>query len=125
LNRRKNGQPILGDKRPGRPSSWTSSMKAKLKRLVNNRKGVSQRKLGSKFNKHFTTISRQIKKVGINNYAREKTPKRSRELVNLLYRSGAEVIMDDEKYFCFDGDNMSGSARYYTNDKEKCPILYK
>ena len=28
--------------------------------------------------------------------------------------------MDDEKYFCFDGDNMPGSARYYTNDKEKC-----
>ena len=44
LNRRKNGQPILEDKSPGRPSSWTSSMKAKLKRLVNNRKGVSQRK---------------------------------------------------------------------------------
>jgi len=35
LNRRKNGQPILGEKRSGRPSSWTSSMKAKLKRLVN------------------------------------------------------------------------------------------
>ena len=63
LNRRKNGQPILEDKRPGRPSSWTSSMKGKLKRLVNNRKGVSQRKLGSKFNKHQTTISRQIKKL--------------------------------------------------------------
>jgi len=29
--------------------------------------------------------------------------------------------MDDEKYFCFDGDNMSGSARYYKNGKEKCP----
>ena len=28
--------------------------------------------------------------------------------------------MDDEKYFCFDGDNMPGSARYYKNDKAKC-----
>ena len=62
LNRRKNGQPILEEKRPGCPSSWTSSMNTKLKRLVNNRKGVSQLKLGSKFNKHQTTISRQIKK---------------------------------------------------------------
>jgi hypothetical protein len=42
LNRRKNGQSILEDTRPGRPSSWTPSMKAKLKRLINNRKGVSQ-----------------------------------------------------------------------------------
>ena len=28
--------------------------------------------------------------------------------------------MDDEKYFCFDGDRMLGSTRYYTNDKAKC-----
>ena len=106
-------------------------MKGKLKRLVNNRKGVSQRRLADKFEKHQTTISRQIKKLGISNYAREKTQKyneetalrakkRSRRLVNHLYKSKAEVIMDDEKYFCFDGDNMPGSARYYTNDKEKC-----
>ena len=42
LNRCKNGQSILEDTRPGRPSSWTSSMKVKLKRLLNNRKRVSQ-----------------------------------------------------------------------------------
>ena len=44
LNRHKNGQSILEVTRSGRPSSWTSSMKVKLKRLVNHRKGVSQRK---------------------------------------------------------------------------------
>ena len=84
-----------------------------------------------KFNKNKTAISRQVKEIEINNYVTEKKPKhteesalkakkRSRKLVNLLYRSGAEVIMNNEKHFCFDGDNMSGSARYYTNDKEKC-----
>ena len=41
LNRRKNGQSILEVTRSGRPSSWISSMKVKLKRLVNHRKGVS------------------------------------------------------------------------------------
>ena len=79
LNRRKNGQSILEDPRPGRPSSWTPSKKVKLKRLVNNRKGVSQRKLGKKFNKHHTTIGRQIQKLGIDDYAREKTPKYTEE----------------------------------------------
>ena len=74
LNRRKNGQSILEVTRSGRPSSWTSSMKVKLKRLVNHRKGVSQRKLGNKFNKHHMTIGRQIKKLGKEDYAREKTP---------------------------------------------------
>ena len=28
--------------------------------------------------------------------------------------------MDDEKHYCFDGNKMSGSARYYRNDKAKC-----
>ena len=50
-------------------------MKVKLKRPVNHRKGVSQRKLGNKFNKHHMTIGRQIKKLGIENLARDKTPK--------------------------------------------------
>ena len=106
-------------------------MKVKLKRLVNHRKGVSQRKLGNKFNKLHMTIGRQIKNLGKKNYAREKTPKyteeqavkakkRSRKLVNLLYESKTEIIMDDEKYFCLNGDNMPGSARYYTDDKSKC-----
>ena len=89
---------------------------------------MSQRKLGNKFNKHHMTIGRQIKKLGIEDYAREKTPKyteeqavkakkRSRKLVNLLYQSNGEIIMDNEKYFCLNGDNMPGSARYYTDDK--------
>ena len=79
-------------------------MKVKLKRLVNHRKGVSQRKLGNTFNKRHMTIGRQIKKLGTEDYARGKTPKytekqaikakkRSRKLVNLLYQSKAEIII--------------------------------
>ena len=35
-------------------------------------------------------------------------------------------IMDDEKYFCFDGDSMPGNARYCTNGNlEKKNILRK
>ena len=56
-----------------------SSMKVKLKRLVNHRKGVSKRKLGNKFNKHHMTIGHQIKKLGIEDYASEKTPKYTEE----------------------------------------------
>ncbi len=41
LNSRKNGQSILCYTHFGPPSSRASSMKVKLKRLVNNRKGVS------------------------------------------------------------------------------------
>ena len=44
-----------------------------------------------------------------------KPKKKSRKQVNLFYKSRVE----DEKYFCFDGDSIPGSACYYTNDKAK------
>ena len=31
------------------------------------------------------------------------------------------MVLDDEKYFTFDGSNMDGNDNYYTNDKSKCP----
>ena len=62
LNRLGNGQSILEENRPGRLSSCTLSLKVKLKRLVKHQKGVSQQRLGGKFDKHQTTISRQTKK---------------------------------------------------------------
>ena len=95
FNRQKNGQAILEENRPVRPSSWTSPMKVKLKRLVKTWKGVSPRRLGGKFDKHQTI--RQIKKLGISNYACKNTPiynektalkakKKSYHMTNLLYK---------------------------------------
>ena len=63
---------------------------------------------------------------------REKTPKYtekqtekannlSKKLANLLYRSSCCVVLDDEKYFTFDGSNMEGNNNYYTDDKSNCP----
>ncbi|XP_065667819.1 uncharacterized protein LOC136088090 [Hydra vulgaris] len=63
---------------------------------------------------------------------REKTPKyiierqikakkRSRKLVNQLYNTKSLLVIDDEKYFCFAGNNMPGNSGYYTNNKKTCP----
>ena len=62
LKRLKTDQFFSDKKRSGRPTSWTTEKKPKLKRLVNNRKRVSQRKLGLKFRVNQSTISRQLKK---------------------------------------------------------------
>ena len=67
LNPYKNGQSILCDTHLGPPSSWTPSMKVKLKRLVNNRKGVTQPKLSKQFYKYQITIGRQIQKLVVYN----------------------------------------------------------
>jgi hypothetical protein len=57
LNIRKNGQSILCDTHLGPPSSWITHINEKLKKLVNHRKGVSQRKSDYKFHKNQRTTS--------------------------------------------------------------------
>ena len=49
--------------------------KNQLKRLTNNRKGVSQRRIGRKFNVSHMTICRQLSKMTISCLKHEKTPK--------------------------------------------------
>ena len=121
-----NEESIKDKNKTGRPTSWTAARKRKLKRLVNNRKGVSQRGLGKKFGLDQSVISRKIAEMGISNYKREKTPKYTekqrqnaenncKKLANLFYRSSCVIILDDEKYFCH--DNMPGSSRFYSDEK--------
>ena len=132
LKRLETVQSFSDRKHPGRPTSWTREKKAELTRLVNYRKGVSQRKIGIKFGVNQSTIGRQLKKKNIKYRKREKTPKytieqqikakkRSRKLVNQLYNTKSLLLIDDEKYFCFAGDNMPGNSGYYTNNKKTCP----
>jgi hypothetical protein len=132
IDKLQTAQPIKEKKRTGRPTTWTPAKKANLKRLVNNRTGVSQRRLGRKFAVNQSTVSRQLTKMSIPYRKREKTPKYterqqqkaeelSGKLANDLYRSACSVILDDESYFPFAGDNIPGNAGYYTTDKRKCP----
>ena len=98
INRLKNGESIEDKKPTGRQTSWTSTSKNQRKRLTNNRKGVSQRRLGCKFVVFQMTICRQLSKMNISCFKREKTPKYTekqvekaknlcKKLANLLYRS--------------------------------------
>ena len=45
----------------------------------------------------------------------------AKKLANLLYRSSCCLVLDDEKYFTYDGSNMKGDDNYYTNGISKCP----
>ena len=85
-----------------------------LKRLTNNRKGVSQRCLGCKFRVSQITNCGQLSKINISCFKREKTPNYTekqaekaknlcKKLANLLNRSKCCVVLDDEKYFTHDG----------------------
>ena len=71
------GGTINDKKKTGRPITRTPARKNQLKRLTNNRKGVSQRRLGRKLGISHVTICRQLPQINISSYKREKTPKYS------------------------------------------------
>ena len=73
------GGTINDKNKTGRPTSWTPARKNQLKRLANNRKGVSQRRLGRKLGISHVTICRLLSKMNISCYKREKTPKYSKQ----------------------------------------------
>ena len=60
INRMQLGGTIKDKKKTGRPTSWTPARKNQLKRLANDRKGVSQRRLCRKLGVIFMTICRQL-----------------------------------------------------------------
>ena len=88
-----------------------NSFKACLRVLNSN----LQRRLGKIV--YHNTICRQLAKMNIRCYKREKTPKFTkgqaensqklcRKLAYLLYRSDCSVVMEDEKYLTFDESFM-------------------
>ena len=77
INRMQLGGTINDKKKTGRPTSWTPARKNQLKRLTNNRKRVSQRRLGRKLGVSHMTICSQLSKMNISCYRREKTTKYS------------------------------------------------
>ena len=115
--------------RTGRPPVLDTHQRKRLKRLVNNRTGVSQRRLGQKFQINQTTIQRALDKMHISCYKLDKTPRYTekqaqescRKLVNSFCRDSCSVIMDDEKYLIFYGQNMLQNACYFTDNKDSCP----
>ena len=62
ITRMQIGGPIKDNKKTGHSTKWTGAKKKQLKRLANNRTGVSQRRIGRKFDVHQTTVGRKIKK---------------------------------------------------------------
>lgn len=110
------------------------NMKKRLKNLVENRTGVSQKKLAQKFNVVQSTISYNIQKLGIRYRKRKTVPKntlaqqlRQQERVCRLHETllrgfdMKNVIQDDESYFTLDGISMPGNVGYYTGAGDAPP----
>ena len=116
----------------GRPQVLSSGDKQKLRRSVNDKTGVSQRKLARKFNVSKSTIQSQLKDLGIQVRKRKRAPKQTPEqkqrqddrlqkLLDGSFSGDPEIIMDDESYFTLDGTGMPGNDIFYTSDISKTP----
>ena len=114
INRLQYGESIKDKQRTERPTPWTTSRKNQVKRLTNNRKEVSQRRFGRKLGIKHMNICRQLSKMNISCFKREKTPKYTKKqaenaknlckkLDKILYKSSCCVVLDNEKYFTHDG----------------------
>ncbi|CAF1570933.1 unnamed protein product [Rotaria magnacalcarata] len=123
IKRCENGISIQEKPGKGRPPTLNQKKQLKLRNLVENRIGVSRRQLARKFLVSRYCIMRNIKKLGLKYYKRQKTPKYNqkqldqmtwgcRKLRRNFIDSKKFIVMDDEKYFTLSGDNMPGNAGF-------------
>ncbi|CAF3430258.1 unnamed protein product [Rotaria socialis] len=120
-------------RRTGRPLKLTTEHIQNLVKSVNNRCGLSQRKMARRFQVHQSTISRNLRRrTAIVIRKRRKAPKmdnkeqenRARKNCGKLYRqllNGCDLILDDEKYFKLSGNNVCGNRYFYSTDPSSAP----
>jgi hypothetical protein len=77
---------------------------------------------------------RNSKKLGVKNYKRQRAPKYNKKQFDQILRKCRKlrrditdnktcIIVDNEKYFRFSGDGMSGNAGFYSTNKEDMPSM--
>ena len=120
----------------GRPRKLTQNELKRLKALVNNKTGVSQRKLAKKFDVSQKNISNNLKKTGIFYRKRKRAPKanpaqkqrQTNRLQILCSEDGLfgnsnsrDIALDDESYFTMSGAGMPGNSGFYSYKPENAP----
>ena len=120
----------------GRPRKISDRQLQSLVKFVENRVGVSQRRLARRFNVSQSTISRNLKtRPSVRVYKRRSVPQytssdqKRRVQINCLklYKRlfpTCNLILDDEKYFSLSG-NVPGNDHFYSSDPSSTPTNVK
>ncbi|CAF1522870.1 unnamed protein product, partial [Rotaria sp. Silwood1] len=124
---------IVGDQpRSGRPKKLSTRKLTELKRLTDQKTDISLRRLVPKFNVNFSTLSRNLKAMGIMYRKKKRAPKytdkqlqeiplRARRLYRTLLNDDFELILDDEKYFLLHNESVAANRGFYTSDPNTAP----
>ena len=112
-------------RRSARPLKLFDKKLNDIVKSVNNRSGISQRKIGRRFHVHHSTISRNFRKrTSICMRKRRTAPKmdsEDQEKRIVGRRSGkllpgCDLVLDNEKFFTLTGDNVISNRSFYSTD---------
>ena len=119
--------------RKGLPVKLSNKTLEGIVKSVNNRCGISQRKIARRFKVHQSTVSHNLRKrTSILIRKRHTAPKmdsedqekRAKTNCRKLYHkllNGCDLILDDEKYFKLSGSNVCGNRFFYSTDPAAAP----
>ena len=126
------GKDVLRQKGSGRrPKIATKSNINRLKKLMNNKSGISQRIVAKKLKCSQSYINKVLKqKTNIRCWKKKKIPKRTAQQIKSArpncrkmlenYRN-FQFILDDESYFTFSNSTLSGNDVFYSDDVNNTP----
>lgn len=132
------GLPCLNLPKSGRPRLLTGHRANWLIESAKNKIGMSLRKLSRRYGVSKDTISRELKRRGIQYRKRKKCPKYTqnqlariprccRALRRTHFANNKVIVIDDEKYFTLSNSEIKGNDGFYTDNVEDCPdnVKYK
>ena len=100
--------------------------------MVNNKDGVSQRKLAGRFQSTQSYVNRVIKSMEIQKYKKKKIADRNDQQANrakcaTLYRKyrDREWILDDESYFAKTHSTINENDNFYSDNIDFAPANEK
>lgn len=139
IKRVENGITLKQRKGQGRPVVKMTQNKIKsLKRRVDGKAGISQRRLAQKYGITQSWVGVLLKRNGIRYFKRQSKPKttdkqrikQKRCLIKMSKnefrpKNGIKIVMDDESYFPMSGQNIPGNDGFYTSDRSGCDSDFK
>ena len=129
IKRCENGLPFEENARTARLSKLNKESQGKLKKMVKNQIGIHQRQLTKEFSVSCGCIKRNMKKMELNYYKRQRAPKYNQQQLEkipgqcrkFINKKKPIIILDDEKYFAISGDNMLTNAGFYFSNQTNTP----
>ncbi len=136
IQRIDDGIPMVHQRGAGRPAVKMPKDKIRhMKRLFNNKRGISQRKAAAKYKVTQQYIQNLLKtKTDIRCRKRIKIPKRTdkqkvegRTKCSTMCRKiqDVEIVQDDETYLTFSHSSINGNDNFYTSNIEETPADVK